>query len=664
MTSRHAALLLVLMMGLLAAPSTAERGVAFAQDVDRATRPTPPAPLSADECDEVLDWFESLDHPILEDGRLVWVTTHRDRRLGVLLEPSVSDDAPTSEVPSVRARRPFVSLDLMELDLDQLGGGGLKVQPASGVAKALDAWMFQLEPPNDTRRMLTTLGRLSQRGHLVVAAALCRKHGLHERATRALAEAAVRTGPHDERGLDPELTLLERVMPDFELAARRSAWLSFGTFADRRQLFLDYARRFPETRYTARAEAHAAVLATMASEEASAPSADDVALLQRSAPVGQVVDEVVDALVFRMRYAAGVRNRMSWPVSIDRVADGAYAPVTERLRALGDAALPRLVAHCTDETLLGTTLEGMVNPMPRQATVGELCTGFVAEISGEEFVCGSHARAWWAAKQADREPAELIRTVLDWETTESDAALRAARTLIERHPQLAFHAIDAAAHTRGGAAQALEDRLPWTRLLATLAEIDDETRRRVVSRLTLGASSGRLTHRAGAVLALAPLDPPAALRAARVIWREMPDARVMSREMLDASHAPRSWSGWLGAQKVIRFLVAQRQLELIAERVSRQHGNVRLWTATAVGAAADLEVQRELPAQLLVQLLADREVVPGAWDLSGTDVTDPRVCDAVAAALAARMPKRFRFDPKADVKGRNAAIERLLETLR
>lgn len=537
-------------------------------------------------------------------------------------------------------------------EVDGVEAGSESSDASSATYERVDlaeaVWAYLDDVRGDRSRQRDMFG-LPARAQLVHLARICDRRGRGELVEPLLAEASSRREFLDRT--HRRYSLSERVWGDLERTLRLRAWVELDDSEERREAFARFARRFPESRYAAEAESFVRVLERMIAEESSIAPEEGLAELEGVA--------LVDALVARLRYARGHGPSINGgPATLFAAEVGEPPNGADRLVALGDLALPALVAACDDDTLTWIAYPGRADSDPTIRTVGDCAQEILARITGESRRPHGPAawKTWWARRHADREVAAAIDAILAGAPDSPEVA----RALEETHAEDTVWAVELRVQESGEDSKDIEQRLPWIELYGA---IDHPRVARFLAEQA--RARGRLAHRVAAALALERVDPAGGLAAARRLAEHLNEEGHTSPARGSLSRLVNAEND--AARRLIEFLAERGAVDVLDAHYLRQWPHLRAMMAFAAAGSGWRDLDRPPAAatrHLLGTALGDAEpIVDPRQCAAVAGVVDPRVCDAAAFALARRSPRRFLFDGAADERARDEQIRAMASAL-
>jgi hypothetical protein len=609
-----------------------------------------PPPSADPGPDGLFKWLDGLGVPLTRDlasGRLV--RSWGDDEPAFLL----GDDDGVPRVLTSSLHVHWLSPPVDELRPDRFEAAPLADVVAETLADFDDGDSREQRWDRATR---DAYGGLSTSGRLAVLAWTCSRRGV-DAPIAALFARADEYRDADEPWPDaPTKPLAEVVREDVESAlfadAYGAAWEGRPpTWERRRERLSQFLARFPDGARAAKARDGVAMLTRLIDERGRIPTVEDLAALSG--------DALVDALVLRLRLAAGGFGINGGPGSARGAPWGRPTTDADRLVALGDRAVPRLVAHLDDATWTDILYDaGRGTPEPAVHTVGGVVREVLQAITGKWFSNRAAGEAWLSDVGARGEAALLAEEV----RTARYGIAEAAKRLVARDPALGLAALldRVAAADREGVCEALgvlatiDAPAAETALRKAMAGDDllvGLTAARGLRRRDVAAANGWLIEKWRPVTSMPGVVYPATEDTVNAVQAKHDAVRGIAADL--GEHA-----GADGVAALVDGLAAKPvfpRMWAVTELVARTRD---LLAPRGVGlSSAERAVQDALedPAPLSTESAAAFPPVTGVC---------LRVRDVTAAALSKRFPSRFVFVGEAAESERDVRIVRMRNAFR
>ena len=419
------------------------------------------------------------------------------------------------------------------------------------------------------------------------------------------------------------------------------------------------------------------VLKALTANPSAAWSEDAVEILERMIaedaahrpPVVPLAELPMDArvaeLIFCLRDEIGCEVGVNGsPPDLFQLPGAGEPTTSDRLAALGQAAVPRLVAALDDRRF--TRCVGAPRGQVTVVRIGDAAVRILEKIAGRPFgydeAARDRARAWWAAVG---EKGEFLAIADEMALGDSFGPFLAAR--------LAALAARAAAPLVVRAARAEADLYRRKAYLDVVVDLEGPgVEPFLVAEMRKGPT---ILNRIAAAVALDARGHDDAVPAMVAEWKGLTSFGSTRRS------GPEWWVIDGGLHQLAIFLAGKGEIAALTDGLGERPGRGLGLVAQALGAgnveynltgelgrltieSKPPEASRPAREKALRALLADQAVVdtgyaPYVW--VGDELAPLRVADMAARSLAALDPERRSFDPTAPVEKRDEAIRRLME---
>ena len=598
---------------------------------------------------EVIQWFDQLSFPNLENSKCVRVATGHWSKSG-------NEQAQNSYIIAFLISEQNDSFTVFTRDL--FTRTYTKSPPNTPLhevvafevrdlaSEAADQ-LSQFPLPETARNAAFRFGeRASERVEIFALARVCAAQKLDGVAHQLIDLAA--SLPTKKSSLNEALAeeighaMMWRAVLDFgdPSIERISLLMKFRNFRD----------RFPESEHVQRARDTIEILEEMLDEERRRP--------EPKPQTEMTNQERIAELIFELRNQNG--EQVSQPGWCDIFLDprGEDSPAAQ-LRKIGYDAIPQLMAVLKDQRFTRSVGYHRDFYFSHEVLrVGECAEAIIAFIAQRRF--GDHnnnnieqeVRLWWDEVQRKGEKQVLIESV----SRGDDNAPYQGSLLVEKYPDVAFEAI------RNGV---ISSQSEWTRtrLLEIAAALRDVS---VIDFLLHEMKSAPgVTTRVSAAWGLLIRDRAEPIPAICEEWKRT----LLRGNTVDAGHFV-DFLAHCGSDKAINalgFKLVYRSVDLrlqiveaLGETTETNHHLSFPLKGQSPGQVnwqkSDPEVEVAVE-ELLVTALADTEARLGMSGGKGDfSYTDPRICDMSAYSLAKRFKDKYQFDFSAPIQDRDRQL--------